>query len=47
MKSKSSSRSKKRSESVGKKYVEEQHCLGKLTARERIDHLLDSGTSWK
>ena len=28
----------------GKKYVEEQHRLGKLTARERIDHLLDPGT---
>ncbi len=28
----------------GKKYIEEQHRLGKLTARERIDHLLDAVT---
>jgi acetyl-CoA carboxylase carboxyltransferase component len=28
----------------GKKYIEEQHRLGKLIARERIDHLMDSGT---
>jgi len=28
----------------GKKYIEEQHRLGKLTARERIEHLIDPGT---
>jgi acetyl-CoA carboxylase carboxyltransferase component len=28
----------------GRKYTEEQHRLGKLTARERIDHLIDRGT---
>ncbi|MBM4333673.1 MAG: methylmalonyl-CoA carboxyltransferase [Deltaproteobacteria bacterium] len=28
----------------GKKNIDEQHRLGKLTARERIDHLLDPGT---
>jgi acetyl-CoA carboxylase carboxyltransferase component len=28
----------------GKKYIEEQHRLGKLTARERIDYLMDPGT---
>jgi acetyl-CoA carboxylase carboxyltransferase component len=28
----------------GKKNIDEQHRLGKLTARERIDHLMDPGT---
>jgi acetyl-CoA carboxylase carboxyltransferase component len=28
----------------GQKHIEEQHRLGKLTARERIDHLMDAGT---
>jgi propionyl-CoA carboxylase beta chain len=28
----------------GQKYIDEQHRLGKLTARERIDHLMDAGT---
>ena len=28
----------------GKKYIDEQHRLGRLTARERIDHLMDTGT---
>ena len=28
----------------GKKYTEEQHRLGKLTARERVEHLIDPGT---
>jgi len=28
----------------GKKYIEEQHRLGKLVARERIDQLMDPGT---
>ena len=45
MKSKSSDRLKKPpGRAEGKKYIEEQHRLGKLTARERIDHLMDAGT---
>ena len=31
-------------EGVGSKSIERQHQLGKLTARERIDYLVDAGT---
>ena len=30
----------------GKKRIEKQHALGKLTARERIDYLIDEGTEF-
>jgi 3-methylcrotonyl-CoA carboxylase beta subunit len=39
-------RIKKTRQGGGEKKIDEQHKKGKLTARERIDHLIDKGSEF-